>query len=570
MPLPCLIFRPLSRTATLALLSASLLAGTPGLPVARAASRTPGSSGLYGDFLAAQFATAQADPAAASDAYLRALEQSPDQPDLLRRAFLASMLAGRSEAMGLARLLPGDRTAQLLLADAAARSGDWAGVEARARALPRDGLTEVLRPLLIAWSEQARGRTDDALAGLRKLAEAGPFRAMFALHAGLIADLAGREPEAAKSFTVAESAVDAPSLRLAEMLASFDARHGHQGAAMRVLARAADTAPEVGLVLPRLSAAAARPAIRGAADGIAEAYLAAAGSLRLQDQGQASLLLLRLALDLRPDFSAARLLAADLLELRHEPPAARALLEGIGEKDPLSPLARLHLAGLMQRQGDLTGAIGELDALARDCPQSPLPLAEKAGLLRGKGRYAEAVAVYDQAIARVPAQPEAADWALFYERGVARDQAHDWAGGEADLQHALALSPDQAMVLNYLGYSWAEKGEHLTEARRMIEKAVQAEPTDGAIVDSLGWVMLRQGDVAGAVPTLERASELMPDDATVNGHLGDAYAAAGRRLEAGYQWRRALMLHPEPEEAEKLRTKLDEAPRQAAVMVPKE
>jgi Flp pilus assembly protein TadD len=88
------------------------------------------------------------------------------------------------------------------------------------------------------------------------------------------------------------------------------------------------------------------------------------------------------------------------------------------------------------------------------------------------------------------------------------------------------------------------------------------------MVDSLGWVMLRTGDLPGAVRTLERASELMPNDATVNGHLGDAYAAAGRKLEAGYQWRRALMLHPEAGEAERLRAKLDDAPRQSASAVP--
>ena len=66
----------------------------------------------------------------------------------------------------------------------------------------------------------------------------------------------------------------------------------------------------------------------------------------------------------------------------------------------------------------------------------------------------------------------------------------------------------------------------------MIEKAAQQRPNDGAIVDSLGWVMLRQGETAEAVKTLERAVELDPEDATINGHLGDAYWAAGRKLEA--------------------------------------
>jgi Flp pilus assembly protein TadD len=86
----------------------------------------------------------------------------------------------------------------------------------------------------------------------------------------------------------------------------------------------------------------------------------------------------------------------------------------------------------------------------------------------------------------------------------------------------------------------------------MIEKVAQQRPNDSAIIDSLGWVMLRQGQTDDAVSTLERAVELEPEDASINGHLGDAYLAAGRRLEATYQWRRALTFNPEPDDAAKL------------------
>ena len=92
----------------------------------------------------------------------------------------------------------------------------------------------------------------------------------------------------------------------------------------------------------------------------------------------------------------------------------------------------------------------------------------------------------------------------------------------------------------------------------MIDKAVQNRPNDGAIVDSLGWVMLRQGSVPEAVRTLERAVELEPEDASINGHLGDAYWAAGRKLEATYQWRRALIFNPAPDDAAKLEAKLQQ------------
>jgi Flp pilus assembly protein TadD len=208
----------------------------------------------------------------------------------------------------------------------------------------------------------------------------------------------------------------------------------------------------------------------------------------------------------------------------------------------------------------------ELARMSKDYPDSPLPDAQIGDMLRQKNRFADAVAAYDRAIDRVKT-PDRDDWLLFYSRGIAYDRSHQWPKAQADFEHALALAPDQPAVLNYLGYSWADADKHLPEARQMIDKAVQARPNDGAIVDSLGWVLLREGDTKAAVSTLERAVELEPQDPTINGHLGDAYWAAGRQLEATYQWRRALTLNPEPEDVAKLEAKLNGHPT-AAVGAP--
>jgi Flp pilus assembly protein TadD len=201
--------------------------------------------------------------------------------------------------------------------------------------------------------------------------------------------------------------------------------------------------------------------------------------------------------------------------------------------------------------------------LARDYPDRPEPLEAIGNILRLKGRYAESAAAYDRAIARV-GKPGRDDWQLFYNRGVSLERAHQWDRAEADFNHALALAPDQPIVLNYLGYSWADQGRNLARARQMIERAVQQRPNDGSIVDSLGWVLLRQGNRADAIRTLERAVELEPEDPTINGHLGDAYWSVGRRREAEFQWRLALTLHPEPEDAARLEAKLHDIPVAAA------
>jgi Flp pilus assembly protein TadD len=148
-------------------------------------------------------------------------------------------------------------------------------------------------------------------------------------------------------------------------------------------------------------------------------------------------------------------------------------------------------------------------------------------------------------------------WSLFYSRGIALERSGQWKRAEADLLHALELKPDQPLVLNYLGYSWIDRGENLERGLKMVEKAVELRPEDGYIVDSLGWAHYRLGDYPNAVQYLEKAIELVPEDPTINDHLGDAYWQNGRSIEARYQWRRALQFGPQEDEVKPIEAKLE-------------
>jgi Flp pilus assembly protein TadD len=152
--------------------------------------------------------------------------------------------------------------------------------------------------------------------------------------------------------------------------------------------------------------------------------------------------------------------------------------------------------------------------------------------------------------------PAVTHWPLFYARGIALERAKRWPEAEADFQRALSLSPEQPLVLNYLAYSWVELGQNLPEARRMLERAVELRPNDGNIADSLGWALFKLGDIPGAVRWLEKAVELESQSSVINDHLGDAYWAQGRRREALFQWRRALVLGPEGDEGPKIEGKI--------------
>jgi tetratricopeptide (TPR) repeat protein len=514
------------------------------------------SSGVFGDYLAGRFALSEGDSQTAANDLLKALAQNPNDQEVTLQAFIASLDAGRPEAVKLARKLPDSQVAQLVLADVDIKAGHWQAAEQRFHTLPRQGMTQLLQPLLVAWAQQGDGRTDTALATLRPYVENPRFRTLFALHAAMIADLGDRKDDAAQLYRATETDLSAPNLRMAQILASWEARSSQPGEAQRILASLPTVAPDLSIVMPGLLANVTKRPVARASDGIAEAYFTFASLLQAQDANDFALVMLRLALDLRPDFAAARLLAAEILGSEHHPQMALRMLDEVPATDPVIAIVRLRRVALIDQLGRSDDAMRELERMARDYPDSPLPDEQRGDLLRIKQRFPDAVVAYDAAIARISHQAPS-DWILFYDRGVAEERSHQWPKAESDFHHALELSPDQPFVLNYLGYSWADMGRHLPEARQMIQRAAERRPNDGAITDSLGWVMFRQGDAKDAVKTLEHAVELEPEDSTINGHLGDAYWAAGRKVEAQYQWRRALTLNPAPDDAAKLEAKLN-------------
>jgi tetratricopeptide (TPR) repeat protein len=169
---------------------------------------------------------------------------------------------------------------------------------------------------------------------------------------------------------------------------------------------------------------------------------------------------------------------------------------------------------------------------------------------------AEAVAAYNTAISRLK-NPEDRHWQIYFGRGIALERTKNWPKAEADMKKALELSPEQPYVLNYLGYSWIDQGLHLEEGMKMLERATELRPDDGAITDSVGWAYYRLGQFEKAVEWLERAIEQKGDDATITEHLGDAYWHVGRKREARFQWDRSLQQKPDKDRVPIIKDKLE-------------
>lgn len=150
---------------------------------------------------------------------------------------------------------------------------------------------------------------------------------------------------------------------------------------------------------------------------------------------------------------------------------------------------------------------------------------------------------------------------LLFRRGSALERSGKLEEAAKDFEELLKARPDDAQTLNYLGYMYADHGIHLVQARKLIERAVELDPQNGAYLDSLGWVRFRLNDLEGAKAVLLRAAERIPSDPTVQEHLGDIQAKLGRKSEAVALWRKSLSLSPEePEKIEKKIHELGSAP----------
>ncbi|WP_338664826.1 tetratricopeptide repeat protein [Pararoseomonas sp. SCSIO 73927] len=533
-----------------------------------AAAPGPEPQGVFGAYLAGRLAANESDAGVAAEALLAALGAEPDEPEILTRAFNAAVMDGRPEAVRLARRLPDSQLAALLLAGTDAQAGRWERAEARIRALPRQGSAQILQPLLLAWTQAGRGGTDTALATLRPFTEGGPLRGVAALHGAMIADVANRPRDAERLIRIAVAEAEEPNMRLTTIAAGILARSGREVDGARLFDAMAVGSDDIAMTAGPAArrAALAGRAVASPVEGMAEAQVALGAALRGQGAPELALILARLAQRLRPGFAPAGILAAESMADERHVAGALAVLEGIPAEDGMAPFVALRRAALLGRLGRGEEAMALLRRLAESHPEAPQPQLAMADMLRRQGRGAEAVGAYGTAIGRL-GQPGPADWPLFHARAMAREQAGDWSGAQADLRQALTLAPDQPALLNHLAYGWVERGERLQEARAMLEKAVAARPGDGNIADSLGWALFRLGDVKGAIIWLEKAAELESRNATINDHLGDVYWAAGRHAEARFQWRRALGLDPEPDETGRLEAKMrDGLPAAAAAL----
>lgn len=534
------------RLSCAALLGGTVLASDP-------ATARPGHTLASGSYLAGQHAYREADLGAAADYMIQALAADPDNPTLLRRVLVLQLAEGRlgsleSLARRVADLAPGDPVSALYLSLEMARQGNFQGAVTQMMDQPPRGLMQLTRPLLLAWLLQGKGDTDAALKLLGDIRQEDGLSLLANFHRGLLLMVAGRSEEAAATLETLMTELDTPPLRLVMTLGWIYESQGQPDKARALYASARGDQADGRIIdrwLDRLDRGQApTPLATDVSGGLAEALYDIATGLRNDRATEAALIHARLALHLDPGHASKILLIGDLLQDQRRWEEAVAVFRDVPEESPYSWNAAMAIGESLNALKRRDEAIAHFRALSERHKNRHEALVRVGDLLRAEEKFTEAAEAYDDAMARID-DPAGANWTLYYVRGIAHERAKQWDKAEQDFQQALTLQPDQPLVLNYLAYSWADQGVRLDEAHEMIERAVAQRPTDGYIVDSLGWVLYRKGRFEDAVRQLERAIELQPNDPVINDHLGDAYWQVGRRLEARFQWQRVLTLKPE-------------------------
>ena len=379
------------------------------------------------------------------------------------------------------------------------------------------------------------------------------------LHAGLILDQSGQRRDALKRLERAYK-YDATVLRVAQAYGSQLSRAGNRDEALKVFKALDEALPRHPLVTDAIKEIEAGRRIAPLVDnapqaGAAEALYTIGAALGRRGE-EVGLVYLQLALYLKPNHALALTSLADIYEGMRKPELAIKTYERVSTASPLSHNARIQRALNLDQLERTDEAMADLERIVEGDPTDREAIMALGNILRARKKFAECGGRLHQGDRQHRARREKTDWVVYYFRGICYERSKQWPKAEVDMKTALELSPDQPLVLNYLGYSWVDQGVNLEEGMRMIRRAVEQRADDGYIVDSLGWAYYRMGDFENAVKYLEQAVELKPEDPTINDHLGDAYWRVGRRLEARFQWAHARDLKPEPEDLEKIVEKL--------------
>ncbi len=549
----------------------SALAVGSNAPKAAAATATPATrpeaTNLAAAYLSGRHAEINADAEKAVKFYDRVTGLDPENLNAVQSTyFLATQNGDFAAAVPAARRSydanPRRGMASVILAVDQIKAGEYAKAFAY---LPRSSaqtMNAFALPVMRAWAIAPQRTVENAIDELQGLKNFQETASLVDAVTGQLNEFYGRKPEALAAYDALAARAENKDFLFSMLSAAAEGYHrlGKDDQIKPLFDRfnkvhaASPTVDAYAAIVAKMPVRKVTPA-----EGMADAMFMSAELLLMNDpnevRAQIATAYAQAALYLNPDLDIARRFIGSTLAARNHFDESNAILASLKKTSPGYLEVQMQIAENLLRMNKTDEALAALQSVLKDKPTWAEAHVATGDILRQQKKFNESVTAYDNALKYAGNRPE--NWAIYYSRGISLERNKNWDAAEKDFRKALELRPDDPNILNYLGYSYLDRGVKLGEARRLIENAYRQRPNDGYIIDSFGWALYMNGEYAQAVQSLEKAVESTPADATVNEHLGDVYWKVGRRNEARFQWERALGLEIDEELRVGLRKKLE-------------
>jgi len=471
-------------------------------------------------------------------------DTQPGQTELAKKALTEAIGSGQMDlALKLSHAIPATSLptdARLLLVAEEIRRGH---PERAAQWLSVGGDTadlSFLAPLITAWTAADRGNADQAISALDALPSTSLLAPLVEEERAFILLKFRRSAEAELPARRAVGSANAREEKLRIALADAFLAAGDRQRALGIIEGMGD-----GEVAARERIAAGRrngQAVDNLSKAFSEVMTAFSADLARLQRGAPPIGLVQVARYANPQNSSAVALLALLLAGQDRTEEALALLRAVPQNDALiSQIQDVQVRILTNdKRFDEAYRVAATAAAAQTADASDF--SRLGDVLQAMKRHGPAADAYGRAIAMAQAQNLKSElWTLLLLRASALEDGNRWPEARASLQQALAIAPEQPLLLNFMGYGQLERGENLDSAEAMIRKASELAPDNASITDSLGWAQFKRGKVSEAIGTLQKAAEKDPDQAEIQEHLGDALYRSGRRYEARFAWNAALV-----------------------------
>lgn len=512
------------------------------------------TNSLYGAYLAGRVANIRNDFPAAVEYYKIVLDKKPDSSEINNWVYVLMTASGNLEEAATYAQREIDNKkfgvmAPLVVASYAFKHNDFVRVHEILKVQNDKVYHELVYPFLDAWAYAGENDENAALAALDKVENKGTdIQTLKLFHKGLIYDYFNQPEKAAEQF--AEIVAKYPqemSFRKLEVIADFYIRRNMpEPAEMLTKKFVNDSSLSVLLsdIKERVQENRSGPeiVIDSVQKGVADVMFNLNVMFRLARlDNMFAVLFNGMSIYLNPDYDATKISMASVLESNGYNDIANDYYRQVKPDSGYYYIAQTRIILNQHKDKNLVDAKETLGSLLKSYPEDAQLWSEYGNILSSLNDLNGAIEAYEKSLSLLPKDDEE-NWSILYALAVAYDQNGEKQKGEEYLLKTLDLSNRDAVVLNYIGYSWLEEGKNLDEAAKMIYEAYNKYPLDGHIIDSLGWLFYRTGYYTKAVEYLEQASDMNPANAVISDHLGDAYWMNNRKNEAGFQWNHALVL----------------------------